>query len=243
VRKFTIYNLQFTIFLLLFTFYILHSTFYIPSAIALESTPSATIKAKLEELKKEISSKAASLRQEIDRKLRNRAYVGILKNKSNSSLTLAALSGPKLVNINQDTIFHSKLKTKQKFSKDTLSSEDYIASLGDVDETGVLTAKKVILLPTPLASQKSYLWGQIISSSETLFTLKDKDANLVAVSPPKGAKFRLNDFIILTGILDKNKVFHSEFLYVIQQGVNLKTKKEASSGATPKSATSSSKKK
>lgn len=217
--------------LLLTTFYILPVYAAEPS---LSATPSASIKTKLEELKKEIASKAAKLKLQIDKKLRDKAYVGILKNKSDTSLTLAASSGPKIVNINQDTIFQSKLKNK-KFSRQTLTSEDYIACLGDQDETGVLTAKKVILLPPSLKPQKTFLWGQIISTSDNLITLKNSDSINVAVSSPKRAKFKINDLVILTGSLNKNKVFEAEFLYVIPQGVNLKTKKDATTSAKPTS--------
>lgn len=222
-----------------------------PPAYALESTqsatPSSSIKAKLDQLKKEIASKAAQLKQEINKKIKNKAYVGVLKNKSENTLTLAASSGPKIVNINQDTIFESKVKLKKKFSKDVLTQEDYIACLGDVDETGVLTAKKVILLPPP-PSPKTYLWGQMISSGDSLITLKDNASKQISVSPPRGAKFRTNDFVILTGKLNENKqsfssnkVFEAKFLYVIPQGVNLKTKKEVQPQPSGAEATASGK--
>ena len=104
MKKFTIYNLQFTIFVLCLTFYILHSTFYIPAAFAAESTPSsdplrqsdseASIKSKLEELKKEIASKAAKLKQEVNQRLQNKAYVGAVKAVSETSITIASQSGP-----------------------------------------------------------------------------------------------------------------------------------------------------
>ena len=77
---------------------------------AAESSPSADIKSKLEELKKEIASKAAILKQEVNKKLKDKAYVGKVKHKSDSSLTLAASSGPKIVSINQDPLFESKIK-------------------------------------------------------------------------------------------------------------------------------------
>jgi len=191
--------------------------FITPSALALDSTPSADIKSKLEELKKEIASKAAKLKQEVNRKLKDKAYAGQVKSKSNTSLTLAAGSGPKIVSLNQDTVYESKLKGK-KLSAKTLTEEDYLAALGDVDETGVLTAKKIILLPQPKAGQpladKTYLWGQIISISDKLITLKDKDAKNVAVSLDSESIVKLNNFVILTGTKNKNEIFEAGFVYV-----------------------------
>lgn len=183
----------------------------VSSAYAADGTPSADIRFKLKELQKEIASKAAKLKQEINSKLTDKAYVGTVKTKGSSSITLASNGGPKIVSLNQDTILPKKM----------IVQEDYLAALGDVDETGVLTAKKVILLPQPKAGQplaeKSYLWGQIISISGKLATLKDKDLKSVAVSLPTDSKVKLNDFVIVTGIKGKNDIFNAGFIFSIPQ--------------------------
>ncbi len=227
------------ILVILFFLYPIPYTLYPVSAA--DSTPSADIKAKLEELKKEIASKAAALKQQVDKKLQNKAYVGKLKTKSTTALTIATKNGPKIVNINQDTVFDTQIKSVKGQKTPTLKSlaeEDYLAALGDVDETGVLTAKKVILLPTPDSQQhttpsgsKTYLWGQIVSVSDQLATLKDKDSKTVAVSLPDSSTVKLNDFVILTGNKAKNDIFKAEFVYVIPQGGILKPKKMATPSA------------
>ena len=208
-------------------------TFIAQSAYAAPSTPSADIKFKLEALKKEITSKAAMLKQEVNRKLKDKAYAGKLKVKSPTSLTLATRSGPKIVSLNQDTIL-----PKKKFAE-----EDYLAALGDIDEVGVLTAKKVIALPKPSPEQKTYLWGQAISISDKLVTLKDRDLKNVAVSLPPSSNVKLNDFVILAGNKTKNDIFEVEFVYVIPQGGILKIKKIATPSASlkPSAATKSAK--
>lgn len=201
-----------------FIFFVLLSTVRctLYPTFAAESTPSADIKAKLDEFKKQIASKAAKLKQEINRKLKDKAYAGKVKAKSDTSLTLAAKSGPKIVSINQDTVFESNLKSKQKFSQKTLSAEDYIAALGDADETGVLTAKKIILLPaTDNEQPKSYLWGQIISISDQLATIRNSEFKNVAATLSTETQVKLNDLVILTGITKKNNIFNTIFLYVI----------------------------
>jgi len=266
-KRFIVYGLRrsrklclsFIVLALVLTIYHIPYTIY-----AVDSTPSADIKSKLEELKREIASKAAKLKQEVNKKLKDKAYVGKVKLKSNSSLTLAAISGPKIVSINQDTVFESKqslpskdgkIKTKQKFSQKTLANEDFsaeganlsIVALGDIDETAVLTAKKIVLLPaspaggpTPGEQLKIHIWGQVIaisdersSSTSKLVTIKNRDNKNIAVSLPSGQTVKLNNFVILTGQLNKNEIFEAEFIYVIPQGGFIKPKKIATPSAQP----------
>lgn len=211
---------------------LLLTTYYILPVYAVDSTPSADVKSKLEELKKDIASKAAKLKQEIDKKLTNKAYVGKVKAKSKTSITLATKTGPKIVSINQDTVFESKIKGK-KYSQKLISEEDYIATLGDIDETQVLTAKKIILLdPKPVTlNPKSYLWGQIVAASEKLVTLRDRTPKNIALSIPNQTTVKVGDFVILTGSLGKNDIFKAEFVYVIPQGGFIKPKKVATPSA------------
>ncbi len=227
IQKFNLKFKTFNFLIALLTFNFLLLT----SAAATESTPSADIKAKLEELKKEIASKAAKLKQEVNRKLKDKAYAGQIKSKSDTTITLAAGSGPKIVNINQDTVFETKIKSKQKVSLKTVAEEDYIAALGDSDETGVLTAKKIVLLPPAKLPPKTFLWGQVISVSDQLTTLKDHEFKNVAVYLPAQTKVKLNDFVILTGNKDKNSIFDAGFVYIIPQGAILKPKKIATPSA------------
>lgn len=189
---------------------------------AADSSPSADIKTKLDALKKEIASKAAKLKTEVDRKLKDKAYIGKIKSKTDTSLTVSVKSGTKIVTINQDTVFESDVKGK-KFSQKIMKEEDYIGALGDIDETGVLTAKKIILLPEPPNLPKSYLWGQI-SSIDKLVNIKNKDSKNIQASIPASFSFKLNDFVILVGNKDKNDVFQAEFIYVLPQGVIIKKK-------------------
>ena len=219
-------------------FFLHPSPFTLHPIFAADSTPSSDIKSKLEELKKEIASKAAALKQDIDRKLTNKAYIGKIKTKSPTAITLATKNGPKIVNINQDTQFDSNVKGK-KYSQKLMSEEDLVAGLGDIDENQVLTAKKIVLLyPIPYTLYpKIYLWGQIISISDKLVTLKDPKSKNVAVSMPLN-KVKLNDFVILTGNMGKNDIFEAQFVYIIQQRGFIKPKKMVypapnGAGATP----------
>lgn len=226
IKKFIVYSLSFIVISL--TIYHIPYTIY-----ASEGSPSADIRAKLEELKKEIASKAAKLKLEVNRKLQNKAYAGIIKSISDQSITVATKSGPKIISINQDTVYESKLKSKTKFSAKTIASENYIAGLGDVDETGVLIAKKIVLLnPTPnTLNHKVFLWGQVISISDQLATIKDKDKKYVSVALPDLPTVKINDFVILTGIINSKQIFEADFAYILPQGAVLKPKKVATPSA------------
>ncbi len=225
-------NLKFKTFYFLLVFLTFNFLLFTLPIYAADSTPSADIKSKLQELQKEIASKAAKLKQEVNRKLKDKSYVGKIKTKSDTAITLATKNGPRIVNINQDTEFDSNVK-KKKYSQKLISEEDYVASLGDVDETGVLTAKKVILLPVPESELKTYSWGQIISISDKLVTIKDKNLKSLAVSLPDSTP-KISDFVILTGFLGKNDIFNAEFVYVIPQGGIIRPKKVATQSGTPK---------
>ncbi|MCR4306101.1 MAG: hypothetical protein NUV73_03400 [Candidatus Daviesbacteria bacterium] len=227
MRKFTIKFI-----LLVFTFYILHFTFYIPAAFAADSTPSADIKTKLEELKKEIASRAAKIKQEVNRKLKDKVYAGTIQAKSETSLTIATPSGPKMVSVNQDTLFESKKGAASKNKKsvvaiNSLTQDDYIAALGDSDETGVLLARKIILLPTQNSLLKTYLWGQIVSRSDNLVNIKGKGFKNIATSLPASAKVNLNNIVILTGVKNEEEIIEAEFVHVISQNGVVKPKKIA----------------
>lgn len=216
--------------ILIFTFYILHLS--VLPVKAADSTPSASIKTYIEQFKKEVASKAAKLKKEIDTKLKNKAYVGKVKLGSENSLTIATNSGPKIVGVNQDTVFEGK----GKFSFKTIVSEDYLAALGDVDEIGVMTAKKIVKMPDTSYQPKTYLWGQIISLSDKLATIKDRDLKSVAVSMPEN-DLKVNDFVILTGSKNKNDIFEAEFVHVLQKGF-IKPKKVATPSASIKPSSS-----
>lgn len=243
------YRLQVLVYSLIFLvfFLLLPVAYNLLPVYAVDSSPSANLsddlKTKLDLLKQEIASKAAKLKQEVDHKLQNKAYVGTIKSKSDTSLTLASSKGAKIVTINQDTAFESNIKSRPKVSFKNLGEEDYVAALGDIDDNGVLTARKLVLL-APAKDTKSFLWGQIISISGKLMTILTREQKNAAVSltqanaqkgdePISLSDLSARDFVIVTGNAGKNDIFQAEFVYVIPQGGVIRPKKVATPSATP----------
>ena len=240
-KKFIVYSLLFIVSIFVLTTYDTQYTIY-----ASDATPSADIKSKLEEFKKEIASKAAKLKQQVNQKLQNKVYVGMVQEKSETSITISDKQGRKTIKINQDTVYDTDLKPKLKYSYKLVEKDDYIAALGEVDDLGNLVAKKVVLLPTETITPKTILWGQIISLTENTATIRNNDLKNTTASFAKlDTNAKISDFVIATGFLNKNQVLQTSFVYVIPQGGFIKSKKIATPSATisTPSSTPSTKKK
>ncbi len=213
--------------------FIIVITIILTPAYGADSTPSADIQAKLETLKAEIASKAAKLKQEISRKLQNKAYVGIVKSKSLSTITLASKSGTKMVTANEDTIFQDTNLKAKNASLQAIKEETRIAALGDVDDTGVLTARKIVILPSTSPEPKIITWGQILSLSDDIAIVKDVDSKSISISLSKiDQKLKINDLVIITGVLNREKILEAGFIYQIPQVGSL-TPKVTTSSASP----------
>jgi len=215
MRRFKIYDLGIKIFVLLAVLFLNLTSLFLNPVYAVDSTPSADIQKKLDILKQEIASKAAKLKEQINKKLQNKVYVGVIKSKSSTTLTLATRNGTKIVNINQDTLYEPPLSKKV-----TLKEEDSVATLGDVDETGVLTARKIVKLPVSNSQLtiKSYLWGSVISVSEDIATIRDKEGKNIAISISEiDTTVKIDQIIIATGYLNKNNILDADFIFVTGQ--------------------------
>lgn len=214
-----------------FLLLLLNTYYFIPNTVhAADSTPSADIRVKLEELKRAIASKAATIKLEVDKMLKDKTYIGKVKNISSTNLKLETKNGLKVVNISQDTQYASDV-SKKRYSQKLITEEDYLAALGNVDDTGALVSRKIILLPTPNPEAKTYLWGQIINISDKSITLKDRSSKKTVVLLSNQTNVKKSDFVILTGSFGKDDTFEADFVYVI---LTTPSAKITSPSATPK---------
>ncbi len=208
------------IFLWLFLYPIPYTLY--PSYAA-TSTPSADIQAKLKALMDGSASMAATqLKNEVSKKLKNKAYVGIVKVKSDSLITLALESGTKMVTINEFTEYSGK-----KLSFKTIIEGDYLIALGDIDDNEVLTAKKIIRTTAPKEINRQFIFGTILSLGDNLITLQDKNNQNIIVTISrdtdfKGVKNQTLSFadlkagyqIIVAGTSSKTGTLEAEFIYL-----------------------------
>lgn len=157
------------------SFFVFSSLFLPLHASALETpnpaTLSAEIKEKLKVLQEEIASKAAELKQDIGKKLQNRVYFGQITSKGDNSFVLTTKNGTKNVTVNEFSEYIGKSKVSWKL----LTTQDYIAALGDIDDNDVITAKRVVKIIPPKDNQKKIIFGQIVSTNDKSTTIQTQD--------------------------------------------------------------------
>lgn len=245
-----------TIFVIIFI-----SPFIFPNSHlhAVESTrsasPSEALKYKLKELQESIASRAAKLKDEIGKKLTSRAYVGTIQAISGTTITLATKKGEvKIVNINDFTEFRGWKKP----NINSLAHNDFIAALGDIDDTEGLTAKRIISCqdtgarcnPSTIKSakvdfeQRQIIWGRLISSSQSLLSIRTNQNQVYNFTIAPDTQFRpnnltpLNQPIIVVATKTKDNALKGRFIYV----PNLPAHSAAASSKVQKDASPSSKK-
>lgn len=157
------------------------------SSSSKEASSSASIAAKLDELKKEIASKAASLKTQVDKKLSNKAFAGVIMqlddNKeatTGGTLTLATQNGTQKAILNEYTQFEDKT-AKKALKYEGLAKDDFVVTLGDVDDRGEMMAKKVVKLDKAKYPQRQIVWGKIdqIKNPNLLVRTIDKTIELI----------------------------------------------------------------
>ena len=201
----------------IFSILLLINILLAPLTLAQESTQSAEIDPRLNELKREIASKAAKLKAEINKKLQNKAYVGTVETViDDKNITITSNNGPRVITTTVDTIYRSQLpKSKTKVSLETIKQGDYLVALGDIDENTILTAKKIVILPS--IPKKTIVWGQVASLDKDSLQVLDKKGNsteFVLDDPTirKGGKtvslktLAEDDLVIVTGLQDEDSL-------------------------------------
>src|SRR3989344_6817941 len=196
-------------------------------SFAAEATPTADIKSKLDQLKAEIASKAAKIKEDISQKLQNRVYLGTISSISTLSLDLVTKDGSKKITLNEDTAFENLNPKAKALNFGGLKKDASIAALGDIDDMGSLVAKKIVLIPLSLASQKSRLWGQVTTVSSGSLVISSKDGSNLAVSVDKNTTIqqadneivfkdiKTQDRVIISGTPNKNGAILASLIYLI----------------------------
>lgn len=232
---------------LLSTIYYLPPTIYAATATpsAKQATTSASLTDKINALKQEIATRAAKLKQEVDKKIHNRVILGKLVNKSADRLTIvkiASASGnlARIIGINEYTEYQQGLTRGKKINLAQVLTNDLLIALGDVDDKGMLSAKRVYKLDKVTFPDSQLIWGQIQSVSGNNITLKLKDHQQVKLVTTPATRWQLgneeassldakpNRFLVSVGN-------PSRFIYLMPQPGFLKPDKPkpATSSASP----------
>ena len=152
-----------------------------------------SITQKVNEITQEIASKAATLKSQVTQSIQNKLAVGKITSLNNQQLTLQTDTGIITVAVNTYTIYQTDPASgKQAISLNNLAIGDTVATLGDLDETGVLSAKRVVTLSDQSnQSQKPhYIWGTIQATSEASLKLNDKDNKSIELNIDKNTTFQ-----------------------------------------------------
>ena len=169
---------------------ILNSHSLILPAYAQQASPSAAVEVKeatppgilnkIEDLKREIASRAADLKSEIDKKTQNKALIGKANVITTDSMTLETKNGSKTIRLSEYTIYQntSSQKTKKAFTKNDIKTDDQIVCLGDIDEKGIMTAKKVVKVDPIITKKRNFILGTINTNDSKSITLQLKDHSL-----------------------------------------------------------------
>lgn len=212
------------------------------------SSESSSLSSKLDDLKKEIASKAAQIKLEVNKKLQNKAYVGIVLSNEGSQIKLQTTGGIKNISTNEYTNFESKtkIKPKTKLSIKNIAEGDYIAGLGDIDDKKVLVAKKIVKLDNLASDSAKVVWGAVTSKeSYTIHIQTPEDMFLDLITSGITKFFKGNEEASLTdakkdaaivskGVEGDDGIIRSRFIYFVSPGTGVSDKKTASPAATKK---------
>lgn len=235
----------FVVFLLLQTInYNLQPIYAVDSSQS--ASGSADIKSKLKALQEEIASRAANMKTEVAKKLQNKAYIGQIKDKNSTSITL---ENNRNVNINEFTEYVVKSKTYtggDGFKNIALGNS--IAALGDIDDKGILTAKRIIKLGAPIPPLKKIIHGIVISISGGKATLKNIQGEQYSIAFDKKTDYqmgksdgklddiRMNTWLIVVAEpLTGSDILQAKFVYIFPYA--LKTKPKPSTPSATKKST------
>ncbi len=241
VKRIALSCLAITI-LTIFSLYALPSTLY-----ANEASPSATpssLTLKLDALKKEIASKAASLKNEVKKDLQNKAYFGEVVSLDSDTVVVETLNGNKSIQTNEYTIFQDGKKNVIKTGFKSLEEGDFVSGLGDVDDKEVLVAKKLIVSIKPDMQKPTTFWGQVEDISGNLVTLKPKEGKVVVVysgdtifrlgnEETTADDIKVNKFMAGVGSTIQNNQTAADFIYLIPSSGYFKPTKVIKATATP----------
>ena len=164
-------NLKFIIIFCLilpFTFYILH----LPKVFA--QTTSSDSSQLRDSVKQKVAEELAQIKQAVSKK----AFLGTISSKNAATFNIANyLNQNRSAIVSTDTVI--KLKNGSDGTPADLKTGDYILIMGDVDSTGNMTAKRLLVIAPPAVDKRASYWGKVTATGSTV-TIDKLTAKLVS---------------------------------------------------------------
>lgn len=159
--------------------FLISAAYFTPTTYAVEASKSSNfIQQKIDELKAEIASKAAKIKEQITRKLQNKILTGTIASISDNQITILSdyPHSERQIITNEYTTFVKK-GTKNTDITD-IKPGDYVASLGDIDDKNNMIAKKVVVTSPP-ETTKTILTGEIQEVATNSVKIKRDTTELI----------------------------------------------------------------
>lgn len=241
MRELIVHRSSFIVFALLITC----SLLLVTSAHAQTASPSGSLVQKLEDLKRNIASKAAEIKSEVNKKVQNKAVIGEILRIDDSQMQIQDLASVKTINFNEFTEIIGTNNKKIKIT--TLEAGDNVATLGDFDDKNNMAAKRIIYLQNYATSSGELVWGQIQKSQGQAILFKNKTGESQTITTNSQTVFQLgnNDasisdamagqFMAARGVKQKDGSLRARFIYLIPAAGFVKpSEKSASPSAKSK---------
>jgi hypothetical protein len=111
------------------------------------ASPTGELKEKVQEIRQLVKEKVQEKLAEIKNREQKRAYVGEISAITGSTITLETKRGTKNVLVNEETNIVGPQRKTLKVTD--LKVGDTIIAMGTVDPDGVMTAKRIVVVPKP----------------------------------------------------------------------------------------------
>lgn len=187
-----------------------------------DASASSDLQSKLNQLKAEIASKAAAIKSQVDQKIENKAIAGLVQSKTDDQIILTTSDRNQTVLINKFTDYQYQGKVTKSISQD-----DFVVALGDIDDKGNLDAKRVVKMTQPPQDLTKYILGTVKDASASAILVTSKDGKDQGVDISKKTSYQLGekaaslknisqgDKVIVVGpIIPETGNVDSRFIYI-----------------------------
>ena len=160
-------------------------------------TPTTSIR---DQVKQQVADELSQIKNTISKK----AYVGSIASKVDATITITNLKNqPRTATVTTDTAI--KLSGGKDGTPADLKVGDFVIAMGDADNTGQLTAKRLLVVSKPAEDKRRVLSGTVtkISSSSLTLETSDKKSETLKISSVSKytAKSKLSDIKVGTKLV------------------------------------------